>query len=224
MEKKFIKFLVISFILHIIIISALFSYFSKTKLNMEFKEKSVNVAISKIEKREIRKLYKKKKSRIGEVKSIEGYKGSITEKNIDQTIDWFVEDNKFSYKKVEIESKKFKKDKKDLLKDENLLKYTKKDLESLNTNEAFYFTDGKKRKLVIGYIEELKSLNIESNVKFKTKLEIDKNGEVLSIDIIESSGDIKKDKYIIDIIKKWKFEESDIINQIVIVELKYLLE
>jgi len=224
LEKKFIKFLIISFVIHLLVSYSVFTYFNKSRLEFNFKEKNVNVEIAKINRKEIKKLYKKKRSKLGDVKNIEGYKGSVSEKILDQTVDFTISDSEYTYKEIEVDKKIFVKEKKNLFKDEDLSKYNKNDLESMNKNEALSFLDGNKRKLVNSYIDELKNLNIEANVKFKAKIEITKEGDVNKIEIMESSGDITKDNYITEIIKKWKFDEGEKLIQVVIVELKYLLD
>ncbi len=217
-------FLIISCFLHIIIIFFLSSYFKKNELELNFQDRSINIEIGKMKKNEIKKLYKLKKSKIGEVKNIQGYKGFVKEKKIDQTVDFVIDESKYSFNNENLEAKIFKYEKKNLFKNEDFSKYTKKEIESLYKNDGLLFLDGEKRGLINNYIQELKSLNIEINVRFKAKLEIDKNGDITKIEIIESSGDIDKDNSIVEILKKWKFEESNRLTQFVIVELKYLLE
>lgn len=225
MDKRFILFLIVSFVIHIIVLFFLYYYFINTKLEFSFKEESIKIKLNKINTNDKKRLYKIKKSDLGKVKSVQGYKSSISESIIDTTVDFSISENIYSYEQEKVYSKNVKHISKNLFQDEDFFKYAKKEINDLNEKqrEGIYFLDGSKRALINNYIEEFQNLNIDANIKFKAKLEIDKNGDVIKVELVESSGDIQKDSNIIAILKKWNFEKNEKLIQVVIVELKYLL-
>jgi len=107
--------------------------------------------------------------------------------------------------------------------DNEVIKKKFKEEEFLSQDSGYInFVDGNKRSLVNDYKDELKTLNLNFSINCKLKIIIDNNGVVKDVVMIESTGDIEKDSKIINIINRWKFDESNRLVTEAIVELKYL--
>ena len=222
MTKEFYKFLLISLIVHIVLI-ALWSFTFTKDRNLTFKkDKDLKIILSNTNNASIKKL-KQSFQKSSQKKNIHyGYKNYIEGIKISEQIK-----NEVSQKEYIIDNLNFIPDSitninKSLFSDENLRETVKDDLKTLDMT-PINFGDGSNRVLTNSYSNLLKEINLASNINVKILIHIDSSGFVIYAEIIESSGEIDKDNSILDIVKKWKFEENEKERQLAVVNLNYLI-
>ena len=229
MDKKFKIILLISLAFHLIFASVFIYFLSKKTFSLKYKEeKKITLSIKKVTKKEIMKnitknLYSKKMFGALEKGDIEDKFKIESDISMNNNVKINVNNKTYSIKTGNINLESIDNNDIDLFEDENFNKNIEEELKLLDISPV-RFVDGEKRNLVSDFKEELNVIDLSFNTNCKVMINIDGNGNVVSTEMLESTGDIEKDNKILSVIKKWKFEENSKLNQVAIVELKYYLK
>lgn len=222
-EKDFIKYLALSSLFHFIVIIVILLIPNKVKFLYDKEEKTANIEVTKFSSKELNKIRRSLFASSGSKTIHKGYKNQIDSLPFNYKAQVEIENKIYQTENTSYAPRTAPKNISTLFDDENLDKYLEKEIQELEI-DPINWKDGSVRSLLTNYQDELKGINIESNVNMKFSIDIDSSGDVIAVEIIETSGDFEKDKKIIAVIQKWKFEKSQKDKQTAIINLNYLLE
>ncbi|HOV14860.1 MAG TPA: hypothetical protein PK771_11290 [Spirochaetota bacterium] len=225
MDKKFNFLLFFSMIIHLLIITAFIYFISIKKINLLYNdEKKISLSIKQVTKKALLKSLVSKNYSFDLKKDNFNQYDEEIKKNvkIENEVKLNVKNSDLIYQYSNIYDREIKTEEISIF-DNEVIKKKFKEEEFLSQDSGYInFVDGNKRSLVNDYKDELKTLNLNFSINCKLKIIIDNNGVVKDVVMIESTGDIEKDSKIINIINRWKFDESNRLVTEAIVELKYL--
>ncbi len=222
-EKDFVKYLALSSLLHLVAILVILLTPNKIKFLYDKEEKSANIEISKFSAKELSKIRRSLSKSSGSKTMHKGYKNQIDSLPFNYKTQVEVDNKIYQTEKNSFAPRTIPKNISKLFDDEDLDKFLEKEIKDLEI-DPINWKDGSVRSLLTSYEDELRGINIQSNVNMKFSIDIDSSGDVIAVEIIETSGDFEKDKKIIAVIQKWKFEKSQKEKQTAIINLNYLLE
>jgi len=222
-EKDFVKYLALSSLLHLVAILVILLTPNKIKFLYDKEEKSANIEISKFSAKELSKIRRSLSKSSGSKTMHKGYKNQIDSLSFNYKAQVEVDNKIYQTEKNSFAPRTIPKNISKLFDDEDLDKFLEKEIKDLEI-DPINWKDGSVRSLLTSYEDELRGINIQSNVNMKFSIDIDSSGDVIAVEIIETSGDFEKDKKIIAVIQKWKFEKSQKEKQTAIINLNYLLE
>jgi len=226
LDKKFNSLIVLSLIIHFLAIFFFLNLLFSKRINLIYnEEKRVTLSVKKVSKKTLLKNLENKNHPYNlKNYNIRRFQENINKKiKIENDIKLNVKNSATLYQYSNINRKDVKLDEVDLLKDESFAKKFIGKEEIRDSNEYLNFTRGDKRTLLEDYKDELSILNFEFAINCKLKIEIDNEGSVVNVSVLESTGDVAKDTKIIAVIYKWKFDESTKILTEATVQLKYLI-
>jgi len=222
-EKDFVKFLALSSLFHFIVIIVILLIPNKIKFLYDKEEKTANIEVTQFSSKELNKIRRSLSASSGSKTIHKGYKNQIDSLPFNYKAQVEIENKIYQTENTAYAPRTATKNISTLFDDENLDKFLEKEIQELEI-DLINWKDGSVRSLLTNYEDELKGINIESNVNMKFSIDIDSSGDVIAVEIIETSGDFEKDKKIIAVIQKWKFEKSQKEKQTAIINLNYLLE
>ncbi|HOE99764.1 MAG TPA: hypothetical protein PK385_10160 [Spirochaetota bacterium] len=222
-EKDFIKYLALSSALHLAVILIILLIPNKVKFLYDKEEKTANIEVTKFSSKELTKIRRSLSKSSGSKTIHKGYKDQIDSPSLNYKAQVEVENKIYQAENTSYAPKIAPKTITKLFDDEDLDKFLDKEIKEFDI-DPINWKDGSVRSLLTGYEDELKGIDIQSNVNMKFSIDIDSSGDVIAVEILETSGDFEKDKKIIAIIKKWKFEKSQKDIQTAVINLNYLLE
>jgi len=212
-------------IIHLLIITAFIYFISIKKINLLYNdEKKISLSIKQVTKKALLKSLVSKNYSFDLKKDNFNQYDEEIKKNvkIENEVKLNVKNSDLIYQYSNIYDREIKTEEISIF-DNEVIKKKFKEEEFLSQDSGYInFVDGNKRSLVNDYKDELKTLNLNFSINCKLKIIIDNNGVVKDVVMIESTGDIEKDSKIINIINRWKFDESNRLVTEAIVELKYL--
>ena len=222
-------YLVISIALHSILLVFVMLYLGRTTFTFESKERNINIQMVNVSSKELRQMRqptqrtsrKKETTHRGYKDTIEG-QVSVSEKiAISESTNTY-EITHSKTKPMQVFNKQ-----QPVFGKVKMRESVAADLSELNVTDdesELVFADGEARGVLDSCQDELAGMNLNRNADVKLTLVINASGDVLSAELVTSTGDMNIDARIVAVMHKWRFEPGDNDRQTVVVNLKYFIK
>ncbi len=226
--SHFNRYLYFSIIVHVIILILILKYCNRKVFVFESTQRNTRIEMVQVDKNQLNTLRKSQTSVQRKKVMHQGYKNPIVSSvKVHNQIENTESTNSYEITHSRTKPMQMYNKPQTVFDNIKLNQSVQSDLNSLQTEDSeehLSFVNGDSRNVIDSCHDELAGIGVSINTNVRLQLVINAEGNVLSAEIVTSSGDIDKDSQILAIVNRWKFEEGDLERQTVVVNLKYFVK